>query len=216
MKVVIVEDAVLLREGLARLLDSSGIAIVGTADNPTTALAEIRRTMPDAVVLDIRLPPSRTDEGITLARALRAEFPSLGILLLSQYLEAHYAAELLASAPVAMGYLLKDRVGHVGVLVDALERVVVGECVIDPAIVTMLLRRPHRDDPLAALTDRERDVLALIAEGRSNAAIASHLSLSEKTIETHVSQILQKLGIGASAADNRRVLAVLAYLQRTS
>jgi DNA-binding NarL/FixJ family response regulator len=213
MRVVLADDAVLLREGIARLLAENDIEVVATADDAMVLLREVRRTSPDAVVVDIRMPPSYTDEGLVAARELRASWPHLGVLVLSQYLESHYATSLLGEAPAHVGYLLKERVTHVGVLVDALHRVVEGECVIDPTIVSTLLRRPREVGPLEALSDRERDVLAVMAEGRSNAAIAERLHLSEKTVESHVRQILQKLDIHDLPSDNRRVRAVLRYLQ---
>lgn len=213
MRVVLADDAVLLREGLARLLTENGVEVVSSTDDARVLDREVQRTSPDAVIVDIRMPPTHTDEGLVAARDLRAKWPNLGVLVLSQYLESHYATSLLGDTPAHIGYLLKDRITHVGVLVDALHRVVAGECVIDPTIVSTLLRRPRESDPLDALSQRERHVLAVMAEGRSNAAIAEHLHLSQKTVESHVHQILQKLDIHDLPADNRRVLAVLRYLQ---
>lgn len=213
MRVVIADDSLLYREGLARLLVGAGVDVVGTADNTANLLQVVRHTEPDAVVVDIRMPPTQTDEGLRAARDLHDDRPSLGVLVLSHYLESHYAAALLADVPSHVGYLLKDRVSHLDVLVDALERVVAGECVLDPTIVTALLRRSRDVDPLQSLTPREREVLAIMAEGRSNAAIAERLFVSEKTIEGNVRSILQKLNIIESAGDNRRVLAVLRYLR---
>jgi len=217
MRVVIADDSLLLREGLARLLADSdaGVDVVGTADNATMLAREVDRSDPDAVIVDIRMPPTHTDEGLTAARTLHTERPSLGILVLSQYLESHYAVTLLTDAPEHVGYLLKDRFSHIGVLVDALNRVVAGECVIDPTIVSTLLRRPRDNGPLERLSEREREVLALMAEGRSNAGIAEHVGLSDKTVETYVRQIMQKLDLHNSPQDNRRVLAVLEYLRPT-
>lgn len=213
MRIVIADDSMLLREGLAGLLRSTGIEVVGTADNPTILASEILRTEPDAAIVDIRMPPTHTDEGLQAATALRADWPSLGILVLSQYLETHYAASLLETAPGHVGYLLKDRVSHLGVLVDALDRVVAGECVVDPKIVSALLRRPRDPGPIDRLTTREREVLALMAEGRSNVAIAERIFVSPKTVEANVRQILQKLDLPESPNDNRRVLAVVRYLR---
>ena len=213
MRVVIADDSVLLRDGLARLLSDSGIEIVAAVDNAATLLQQVRLKSPDAVVVDIRMPPTHTDEGLVAARELRAAHPGLGVLVLSQYLESHYATTLLGDAPERVGYLLKDRVSHVGVLVDALHRLVAGECVIDPTIVSTLLRRPRAVDPLAGLSEREREVLSAMAEGRSNAGIAEQLTLSEKTVETHVRSIMLKLGLHDSPGDNRRVQAVLRYLK---
>lgn len=212
MKVVIADDSLLLREGLARLLTDNGVDVVGTADNATVLMEEVARTAPDAVIVDIRMPPTQTDEGLRAARDLHAARPTLGVLVLSQYLESHYATGLLEEVPGHIGYLLKDRVSHLGVLLDALERVVAGECVVDPTIVSTVLRRPRGHGPLEALSAREREVLAIVAEGRTNAAIAQRLFLSEKTVEANVRTILQKLDVRESPADNRRVLAVLRYL----
>ena len=167
----------------------------------------------DAVVVDVRMPPTQTDEGLAVARTLRERHPALGVLVLSQYLESHYASLLLQDAPEHTGYLLKDRVSEVGVLVDALRRVSAGECVIDPTIVSRLLRRPRTTRDLDRLTNRERDVLSMMAEGRSNSAIADRLVLGPRTVETHVRQIMHKLDLPESPDDHRRVLAVLRYLQ---
>jgi DNA-binding NarL/FixJ family response regulator len=213
VKIVIADDSMLMREGLAGLLRSTGVEVVGTADNATILANEVARTEPDAVIVDIRMPPSHTDEGLQAAAALRAGWPALGILVLSQYVETHYAASLLETAPGHIGYLLKDRVSHVGVLIDALERVVAGECVIDPTLVTALLRRPREPGPIDRLSAREREVLALMAEGRSNQAIAERIFVSPKTVEANVRQILQKLDLLDSPDDNRRVLAVVEYLR---
>jgi DNA-binding NarL/FixJ family response regulator len=184
---------------------------VGSPDH----LLAIVETTPnlDAVVVDIRMPPTQTDEGLAVARTLRERHPALGVLVLSQYLESHYASLLLQDAPEHTGYLLKDRVSEVGVLVDALRRVSAGECVIDPTIVSRLLRRPRTTRDLDRLTNRERDVLSMMAEGRSNIAIADRLVLGPRTVETHVRQIMHKLNLPESPDDHRRVLAVLRYLQ---
>ncbi|WP_456826475.1 LuxR C-terminal-related transcriptional regulator [Cellulomonas sp. P5_E12] len=213
MKVIIADDSLLLREGLAKLLTDSGVDVVGTADNATVLMHEVARTEPDAVIVDIRMPPTHTDEGLRAARDLHATRPELGVLVLSQYLESHYATSLLEEVPGHIGYLLKDRVSHLGVLLDALRRVVAGECVVDPTIVSTLLRRPRHPGPLETLSAREREVLAIMAEGRSNAAIADQLFLSEKTVEANVRTMLRKLDLHESAGDNRRVLAVLHYLR---
>jgi DNA-binding NarL/FixJ family response regulator len=213
MRVVVADDSVLLREGLTRLLTENGIEVAGTADNAAVLAREVAALAPDAVIVDIRMPPTHTDEGIAAARSLRAAHPELGVLVLSQYLESHYATSLLSDAPEHVGYLLKDRVTNVGVLVDALYRVVAGECVIDPTIVTTLLRRPRKAGPLDTLSAQERSVLALMAEGRSNQAIADRLFLSGKTVEAHVRRIMQKLDLHESPDDNRRVLAVLHFLR---
>ena len=214
MRIAIADDAMIIREGLARLLAEAGCQIVATVGSPHQLLAVVANTPDlDAVVVDIRMPPTHTDEGIALARTLRERQPELGVLVLSQYLESHYASLLLQDAPEHTGYLLKDRVSEMGVLVDALRRVIAGECVIDPTIVTRLLRRPKTTRALDRLTARERDVLAMMAEGRSNAAIADRLVLGPRTVEAHVRQIMQKLDLPQSPDDHRRVLAVLRYLR---
>jgi DNA-binding NarL/FixJ family response regulator len=206
----------IVREGLARLLSDSVCEVVATATGPDQLLAIVDATPSlDAVVLDVRMPPTHTTEGITLAHRLREKHPRLGVLVLSQYLESHYASLLLQDAPEHTGYLLKDRLTEVGVLVDALRRVSAGECVIDPTIISRLLRRPRTTKDLDRLTARERDVLAMMAEGRSNAAIAERLVLGPRTVEAHVRHILQKLDFPESREDHRRVLAVLRYLQQS-
>ena len=169
--------------------------------------------MPDVAIVDIKMPPTYTDEGLAAAHAIRRAHPDVGVLVLSQYLESRYATRLLAEAPERVGYLLKDRLSDIAVLADALRRIREGECVIDPTIVSRLVQRPRARSPLDDLTERERAVLQLIAEGRSNAAICSALFLSPKTVEAHVRQIFQKLGLEQSPQDHRRVLAVLAFLR---
>jgi DNA-binding NarL/FixJ family response regulator len=215
MKVVIADDSMLLREGLARLLVDAGCDVVATAEDASALFREVQLASPDAVIVDIRMPPTHTDEGIAAARQLRTAHPGLGVLVLSQYVEAEYAMRLITDAPEHVGYLLKERVSDVAVLVDALRRLVEGECVVDPTIVATLLRRPRDPGPLDRLTAREVEVLGLIAEGRSNGAIADRLAMSPKTVEAHVRQILQKLDLHASPEDHRRVLAVLHYLRGT-
>ncbi|MER6423852.1 response regulator transcription factor [Streptomyces sp. NPDC001137] len=213
MKIVIADDSMLIRDGLARLLAEAGCEVVATADNTATLMRKLDSVAPDAVIVDIKMPPTYTDEGLVAAQQLRSRHPSMGVLVLSQYLEVHYAMRLISSAPEHLGYLLKERVADVALLVDGLRRVIEGECVIDPTIVTTLMRRPRDPSPLAGLTARELEVLALMAEGRSNVAIAAKLSMSPKTLEAHVRQILQKLNLHQSPDDHRRVLAVLTYLQ---
>lgn len=213
MRVVIADDSMLMRQGLARLLSDAGLDVVATAEDPPGLLRQVQLTTPDAAIIDIKMPPTHTDEGITAAHQIRLEYPAMGVLVLSQYLEAEYAMRLITDVPQHVGYLLKDRVSDVALLVDALKRLVEGECVIDPTIVSRLMHRPRDPGALDALTAREREVLGLMAEGRSNWAIANQLVLSQKTLETHVHQILQKLGLHESANDHRRVLAVLTYLR---
>src|SRR5215467_6980101 len=213
MKIIIADDSMLIREGLARLLVDAGCDVVATADNADALMHGVMRLPAEAVIIDIKMPPTYTDEGIAAAHALRSEHPRLGVLVLSQYLESHYAMRLISDTPEHVGYLLKERVSDVAVVVDALRRVVEGECVIDPTIVATLMRRPRNPGPLDGLTVRDRQVLALIAEGRSNVAIANELFVSRKTLEAHVRQILQKLDLHDSPNNHRRVLAVLKYLQ---
>ncbi|HZN83724.1 MAG TPA: response regulator transcription factor [Mycobacterium sp.] len=214
MKIVIADDSLLVREGLARLLAEAGVQVVATAADAPQLLRELNRVAADAAIVDIRMPPTFTTEGLDAAHAIRDAFPGMGIVVLSQFLESGYASQLLGQAPEHLGYLLKDRVTDVAVILDALHRVIEGECVLDPTIVTTLIRRPRDPGPLSELTARERDVLALMAEGRSNTAIAQRLFVSAKTLETHVSRIFHKLHLTESSDDHRRVLAVLAFLQQ--
>lgn len=214
MRAVIADDSVLLREGLSRLLAEAGIETVaqaGDAEELERAVAEHR---PDVALIDIRMPPTYTHEGARAAIRLREADASIGLLLLSQSLESRYAAELAQQHPRGFGYLLKDRVLDVAVLVDALERVASGATVLDPDVVAFLLRRRSGRDPVGALTEREREVMALMAQGRSNAAIGRQLHLTAKTVETHIASILTKLDLPQQADDHRRVLAVLAWLQQ--
>jgi len=216
VRVVIADDAVLLREGLARVLGENGyevVAQVGDADALRTAVAELH---PDIAVVDVRMPPTFTDEGTQAAIELRAEYPELGILVLSQIVEARHALRLFRETPEGFGYLLKDRVVELDDFLDAVNRVGRGGTAIDPEVVAQLLGRRPEDDPLAELTPRELEVLGLIAEGKSNKAICAQLFLSPKTIETHVNSIFLKLGLLPAPDDHRRVLAVLAYLRGTA
>jgi DNA-binding NarL/FixJ family response regulator len=214
VRVALAEDQVLLREGLARLLAEAGMEVVLKAADAQTLLQRIPEVRPDVAVVDIRLPPDFTDEGLRAADTIRAEHPEIAVLVLSQHLEASYAVRLLERFPGGIGYLLKDRVSQVSLLTDAIERVAAGECVVDPTIISRLVGRPGMAAPLGALTPRERDVLGLMAEGRSNRAIAGRLYLSEKTVEGNVKRIFDKLNLTAASGDNRRVLAVLAFLRR--
>ena len=213
MRVVIADDAALLREGLARLLAEAGFDVVATAATAEELLRAVRVSHPDVAVVDIRMPPTHTDEGIVAAATIRELHADTAVLVLSQYLEPAYAVRLFEAHPDHVGYLLKERVSDVAVLVDAVRRVHVGECVLDPAIVQRLVRRPAAAGAVGDLSPRERDVLALMAEGRSNAAIGQRLFVSEKTVESNVRRIFQRLGLSESADDHRRVLAVVTYLR---
>jgi DNA-binding NarL/FixJ family response regulator len=215
MRVVIADDEVLLRDGLDRLLTEAGFDVVGKAGTAGELRREVELGRPDVAIVDIKMPPTHTDEGLVAAREIRASHPDVGVLVLSHYLESHYAMRLLEQHPGGVGYLLKERVSGVGVLADALARVHEGECVVDPTIVSRLLRRARPASPLGQLTEREREVLALMAEGRSNKGICERLFLGPKTVEGHVRNIFTKLGLGESADDHRRVLAVLSYLRST-
>jgi DNA-binding NarL/FixJ family response regulator len=211
LRVVVAEDDVLLREGLASLLERSGYQVVGQAGDAEHLLALVEDQSPDVAVVDIRMPPSHTTEGLDAARHIRHRHPQVGILVLSAHVEVEHALELLASGH-GIGYLLKTRVTDVEELTDALERVARGGSVVDPGLVAELVGARHRQDPLAALSAREREVLALMAEGRSNAGIARRLWVTEGTVEKHVRSILTKLTLPETEEDHRRVLAVLTYL----
>ena len=195
MRVVVAEDVMLTREGITRLLTDSGIDVVGEVGDAAALLRAVRTTRPDAAIVDIRMPPTHTDEGLVAAKQIRAEHPRVGVLILSQYIEPHYAMRLLEQHPERVGYLLKERVFDVANLIDALRRLGDGETVVDPTIVARLFARKRRADPLEGLTEREREVLALIAEGLSNRAIAARLFVTERTVEAHVKQIFLKLGL---------------------
>ncbi|HEY7454849.1 MAG TPA: response regulator transcription factor [Thermoleophilaceae bacterium] len=212
MRVIVADDEVLLREGLARLLPEAGFEVAGTAADGAELLRLVERRRPDLVIVDIKMPPTHTDEGLEAAREIRERDPGVGVLVLSHYLEPRYAMRLLEEHPERVGYLLKDRVSDVAVLADALRRLGDGECVIDPTIVARLVSR--RDSgPLAELTQREREVLALMAEGHSNDGIGERLFLSPRTVETHIRQIFLKLGLRDAPAYHRRVVAVLTFLR---
>jgi DNA-binding NarL/FixJ family response regulator len=212
MRVVIAEDSVLLREGLSRLLTDGGLDVVAAVGDADAALDAVTEQSPDIVVMDVRMPPTHTDEGIRAALALRRDHPAVAVLVLSQYVEQHYATELLAGDTAGVGYLLKDRVADVGDFVRAVQRVGEGGTALDPEVVSHLLARTRRRDPLASLTPRETEVLQLMAEGRSNGAIAAALVVSDGAVEKHVSSIFSKLDLPPADTDHRRVLAVLRYL----
>lgn len=216
MRLVIADDSLLIREGLAYLLGRAGLDIVATTADAPALHREVSLNRPDAVIVDIKMPPDYSDEGIRAAHRIRRSQPTIGVLVLSQYVESEWALRLLSDAPERLGYLLKDRVDDPASVVDALNRVVAGECVIDSSIVDRLLRKPRNPGPLDGLTARELEVLKLMAEGRSNSAIATRLGLSIKTLEAHVRRILQRLDLEESPDDHRRVLAVLRYLRSTS
>jgi DNA-binding NarL/FixJ family response regulator len=216
MRVVIADDVMLTREGIAHLLEDAGIDVVAQAEDAEALLREVRLKRPDAAIADIRMPPSHTDEGLVAAQRIRTEHPDVAVLVLSQYVEPSYAMRLLEEHPERVGYLLKQRVFDVAVLVDALRRITEGETVIDPTIVSRLVGRQRRENPLTELTPRESEVLGLVAEGLSNGAIASRLFVTERTVEAHVKQVFQKLGLAVRPDSHRRVLAVLAYLRSDS
>lgn len=213
MRVLICEDSVLLREGLVRLLEDAGHE-VSAALSETTGLDDaVRETNPDLCILDVRLPPTFTDEGIKAAVRLRAQHPALPVLVLSQYVEERYASDLIAGGEAAFGYLLKDRVADVSDFLDTLARIREGATVLDPEVVAQLLGRRSRDERMQRLTERERSVLSLIAEGRSNQAIAAALFVSEASVEKHITSIFQKLGLEPDESGNRRVQAALVHLE---
>jgi len=212
VRIVIAEDSVLLRAGLTRLLDDAGHEVVATVDNADDLLVVVERHQPDLAVVDVRMPPTHTDDGLRASLAIRARWPAIGILVLSQYVEETYASELLADDPAGLGYLLKDRIADVGEFLGAVDRVGGRGTALDPEVVAQLLARTRRRDPLARLSPRERDVLGLMAEGRSNAAIAAELVVSDGAVEKHVSNIFTKLDLPPTERDHRRVLAVLRWL----
>ncbi len=212
MRVVVADDSTLLREGLVRLLEEAGFDVAGQAVNAQELLQLVRVSQPDVAIVDIRMPPTRTDEGLRAAEEIRAHHPGIGVLILSEYLEAHYAVRLIQAASGGMGYLLKDR--DLANFVDAVRRVASGEFVIDPDIVAQLVGRRRPQSPLDELTPRELEVLRLMAEGRSNRSICQKLFLSPNTVESHVRNILSKMGLEESSDENRRVLAVITYLRK--
>jgi DNA-binding NarL/FixJ family response regulator len=215
MRVLVADDETLLRQGLVQLLAKAGFEVAGEASDATELLRMVEARRPELVLTDIKMPPGHSDEGLVAATEIRRKYPEIGVLVLSHYLESRYAMRLLEDFPERTGYLLKDRVSDVAVLADALRRIAEGECVLDPTIVARLVARRENAGPLAELTGREREVLALMAEGHSNRGIGDRLFLSPKTVEGHVGQIFLKLGIGDAPTAHRRVAAVLAFLRAT-
>jgi DNA-binding NarL/FixJ family response regulator len=213
VRVVIAEDSVLLRDGLARMLGAHGHEVVGSVDDAAGLVRLVEAESPDLVVLDVRMPPTHTDEGIRAALELRARFPELPLLVLSQYVEENYATELLSGDLSGIAYVLKDRVTDVGQFLETVDRIAAGGTAIDPEVVSQLLARTRRHEPLNDLSPREREVLGLMAEGRTNAAIASELVITERAVEKHVKSIFQKLRLPPADTNHRRVLAVLQYLE---
>ena len=213
MRVVIADDTVLLREGAVRLLTEAGIEVVAQAGDAEDLLRKVRAHKPDVAIIDVRMPPENTDDGLRAALVIREELPDVGLLLLSQYVEDRYLSELLAGGAEGVGYLLKDRIADVERLSEAVERVSAGGSVLDPEVVAQMLGRSRDENPLDALTDREREVLGLMAEGRTNRAIAGELYISERAVERHVTSIFNKLELAPTGEDHRRVLAVLTYLR---
>jgi DNA-binding NarL/FixJ family response regulator len=214
MRVVVADDAMLVREGVARLLDDAGFEVVGQSATADDLLTDVATCAPDVAIVDIRMPPTHTDEGLRAALAIRSDHPRVGVLVLSQHADVGLAMKLLAPSAEGVGYILKDRVCDLKDFADAVKRVAHGGSVIDPTIVSQLLARRRSDDPLDALTSREREVLELMAEGRSNQGIAERLDISERAVQKHVTSIFDRLRLPASSDDHRRVLAVLAYLRR--
>jgi DNA-binding NarL/FixJ family response regulator len=212
MRIVIAEDAAIMRDGLEAILARRGHDVLAAVGHPDELLDAVRKQQPHVAIIDVRMPPAYTDEGLRAAAAIRRDFPGTGVLVFSQYIEAHAAADLLSAGPAGIGYLLKDRVADVSDFLDALTRVADGGTVLDPEVVARLLAAGRHRGALARLTPRERDVLALLAQGRSNTAIAGTLFISPKVVEKHVASIFDKLGLAPSENDNRRVLAAIRYL----
>jgi serine/threonine-protein kinase len=213
VRLVIADDEMLLREGLARLLQDAGFEIAGRCGDADALLRMVQARRPDVAIVDIRMPPNDRDDGLLAAQEIRRRHPEVGVLVLSHHLDSRYAMRLLREAPERAGYLLKERVSDIAVLADALKRIDEGECVVDPTIVSRLVTRKRERGPLNDLSDRELEVLTLVAEGHSNGAIGEKLFLSRKTVESHISKILAKLDLGQSPDRHQRVLAVLAFLR---
>ena len=213
MRAVVADDTLLTREGVVALLRSGGVDVVGQAGDAATLMNHVRVYRPDVCVVDIRMPPTHTDEGIVAAAAIRSEFPGTGVLVLSHYIESAYALRLIQDQPEGIGYILKERIFSGDVLIDSLRRVAEAETVVDPTIVARLLRKRRTHDPIQALSEREREVLALVAEGLTNQGISRRLFITDRTVEAHVRQIFTKLGLDESSESNRRVLAVLTFLR---
>jgi DNA-binding NarL/FixJ family response regulator len=213
MRVVVADDSVLLREGVVRLLEENGFEVVGQAGDAEDLIRKVKAHKPDVAVVDIRMPPTNTDDGLRAALEIRAELPDTGVLVLSQYVEEGYALDLVGESAGGVGYLLKDRVADVERFVDSVRRVADGGSALGPEVVSRFVGRARRDDPLAELTPREREVLELMAEGRSNNAIAEVMVVTERAVEKHVTSIFGKLGLAPAPEDHRRVLAVLAFLR---
>ena len=213
LRVVVADDSVLLREGLVRMLEESGFDVVGQAGDAEDLMRKVGAHKPDVAVVDVRMPPTHTDEGLRAAHRIRSEQPGTAVLVLSQYVEEAYALDLLSESTERTGYLLKDRVSDVDTFTDAVRRVANGGSALDPEVVALLLGRRRREDPLESLTAREREVLGLMAEGRSNNAIAEALVVTERAVEKHVTSIFSKLNLTPTVEDHRRVLAVLAYMR---
>jgi DNA-binding NarL/FixJ family response regulator len=213
VRVVVADDVMLTREGIVRVLQDAGVEVVAQAGDADVLLRQVAVQRPDVAVVDIRMPPTHTDEGLVAARRIAEEHPDVGVLVLSSYVESEYAMRLIRDHPDGSGYLLKDRIFDGAILVDVLRRLTEGETVVDPTIVSRLVGRRRHEDPLEELTPREREVLSLVAEGRSNKAIAAELFITERTVEAHVKQVFLKLRLQDTAGAHRRVLAVLAYLR---
>jgi DNA-binding NarL/FixJ family response regulator len=212
VRIVLADDAALFREGVANLLREAGFDVVGQAENADALMALVGEHQPDVAIVDIRMPPTHTLEGLEAAKIIRARYPAVGVLVLSQFVEPHYALQLIDNAEQRAGYILKDRVGDIEELADAVRQIATGRLIVDPAVVSQLLNRSRRRDPVDALTDREKAVLGLMAQGRSNHAIAKGLFVTEKTVEAHIRAIFIKLSLSPTADDHRRVLAVITYL----